>query len=172
MNILQFIEEQYPIKDRIKERLSDPYKRIMEMDDLPYDIVGPDENGNITKLVEIDDIRTISVVELVALDETDVKQLKDPDLEKVWKSYMSLINIKDYNVMITGTPNEFDTKEQFIEICNRAMGGLIKILHQKSKRQSGVDYLIAEIGNLLKIKRAMKNRGISKKQYVIVLVDI
>ena len=35
-----------------------------------------------------------------------------------------------------------------------------------------VDYLIAGIGNLLKINRAMKNRGIPKKQYVIVLVDI
>lgn len=64
-----------------------------------------------------------------------------------------------YNVMITGTPNEFDTKEQFIEICNRAMGGLIKILHQKSKRQSGVDYLIAEPGSTTKGKREAAIKG-------------
>lgn len=129
MNILQFIEEQYPIKDRIKERLSDPYKRIMEMDDLPYDIVGPDENGNITKLVEIDDIRTISVVELVALDETDVKQLKDPDLEKVWKSYMSLINIKDYNVI-----DIMECVKQYKSIANKRKEQLNVLSSQEDQK--------------------------------------
>lgn len=129
MNILQFIEEQYPIKDRIKERLSDPYKRIMEMDDLPFDIIGPDENGNITKLVEIDDIRTISVVELVALDEADVKQLKDPDLEKVWKSYMSLINIKDYNVI-----DIMECVKQYKSIANKRKEQLNVLSSQEDQK--------------------------------------
>lgn len=129
MNILQFIEEQYPIKDRIKERLSDPYKRIMEMDDLPFDIIGPDENGNITKLVEIDDIRTISVVELVALDEADVQQLKDPDLEKVWRSYMSLINIKDYNVI-----DIMECVKQYKSIANKRKEQLNVLSSQEDQK--------------------------------------
>lgn len=129
MNILQFIEEQYPIKDRIKERLSDPYKRIMEMDDLPFDVIGPDENGNITKLVEIDDIRTISVVELVALDEADVKQLKDPDLEKVWRSYMSLINIKDYNVI-----DMMECVKQYKSIANKRKEQLNVLSSQEDQK--------------------------------------
>lgn len=129
MNILQFIEEQYPIKDRIKERLSDPYKRIMEMDDLPFDVIGPDENGNITKLVEIDDIRTISVVELVALDEADVKQLKDPDLEKVWRSYMSLINIKDYNVI-----DIMECVKQYKSIANKRKEQLNVLSSQEDQK--------------------------------------
>lgn len=129
MNILQFIEEQYPIKDRIKERLSDPYKRIMEMDDLPFDVIGPDENGNITKLVEIDDIRTISVVELVALDEADVKQLKDSDLEKVWKSYMSLINIKDYNVI-----DIMECVKQYKSIANKRKEQLNVLSSQEDQK--------------------------------------
>ena len=52
MNILEFIETQYPIKDKIRLKLEDPYKRIEGSDNLPYDVIGPDENGVITKLIE------------------------------------------------------------------------------------------------------------------------
>ena len=101
----------------------------MEMDDLPFDVIGPDENGNITKLVEIDDIRTISVVELVALDEADVKQLKDPDLEKVWRSYMSLINIKDYNVI-----DIMECVKQYKSIANKRKEQLNVLSSQEDQK--------------------------------------
>lgn len=98
MNIIEFIETQYPIKDRVKARLEDPYARIANMDDLPYDVIGPDENGQITKLVEIDDERTISVMDLIGMSEDEVTKTNDEALIGVWKVYMSQIDLEDMNI--------------------------------------------------------------------------
>lgn len=99
MNILEFIETQYPIKDKVREKLEDPYKRIAEMDELPYDSIGPDETGRITKLVEIDDTRSVPVLELISYTEDDVKKMEDSAYYDAWKAYMSNIDINDINIV-------------------------------------------------------------------------
>ena len=73
MNILEFIETQYPIKERVLAKLENPYKRIEEMDDLPYDKIG------------------YSREELVAS--------KDEALLLVWEVYMSQIDLEDLNIV-------------------------------------------------------------------------
>lgn len=98
MNILEFIETQYPIKDTVKERLADPYTRIAQLDCLPYDIIGPDSEGHLTKLVEINDTRTISVMELIAYTREDIVKLNDLELLNVWEAYMEEVDIEDLNV--------------------------------------------------------------------------
>lgn len=97
MNILEFIEQYYPIMDRVKDKLSDPYKRIAEMDDLPYDKIGPDENGHVTKLVEVDETTYISVAELISYSEEDIKKMEDEALKNVWYAYMDNVDIMDLN---------------------------------------------------------------------------
>lgn len=97
MNILEFIETQYPIRDRIKDKLSDPYKRIEEMDDLPYDLIGMDEYGHMTKLVNVDDVTTIPVMELISYTEDEIKQSPNEALRAVWYAYMEQIDITDMN---------------------------------------------------------------------------
>lgn len=98
MNILQFIEEQYPIREKVFAKLEDPYTRIAQMDDLPYDLIGPDEAGHVTKLVEVDDGRYISVVELIGMTKEDIASSEDPALELVWDNYMSQIDLHDLNI--------------------------------------------------------------------------
>ncbi len=64
-------------------------------------------------------------------------------------------------VMITGTPIGYATKEAFIDEANSACGGFIKIIHQKTVRKSGVDYLIREPGSTTRTKvEAAKSAGI------------
>lgn len=99
MNILGFIEEHYPIKDRIRERLTDPRKRIAESDDLPYDVIGPDENGIITKLVEIDDNRFVSVDELIGYSREELLTAQDPALLEAYDAYMAQIDLTDLNIL-------------------------------------------------------------------------
>lgn len=99
MDILEFIETQYPIKDKVRAKLEDPYKRIENMDDLPCDKIGPDEYGNITKLVEVDDNRYISVIELISLTKDEVDKSDDLPLKTVWEAYMSQIDLQDLNIM-------------------------------------------------------------------------
>lgn len=99
MNILEFIETQYPIKDKVRLRLEDPYKRIENADDLPFDTIGPDDSGVITKLVEVEDNRYISVMELIGMDEKDVKATEDTALINVWQAYMSQIDLQDMNII-------------------------------------------------------------------------
>ena len=98
MNILEFIETHYPIKEKIRGRLEDPYARIANMDNLPYDKIGPDECGTITKLVEVDDNRYVSVMDLIAMSEDEVRESKDEALIIAYTNYMGLVDIEDMNI--------------------------------------------------------------------------
>lgn len=62
-------------------------------------------------------------------------------------------------IMITGTPNGFETKDTFINTLNEICKGKIVILHQKTKRQSGVDFLIREQGSTTRGKVEAAIRG-------------
>lgn len=99
MNIIEFIETSYPIKDKILARLQDPYKRIADSDDLPYDVIGPDDNGVVTKLVEVDENRFISVSDLIGFSRSEVVASKDVALLEVYDAYMSQIDLTDLNII-------------------------------------------------------------------------
>lgn len=99
MTILEFIEQQYPIKQRVQERLQDPYKRIADSDDLPYDIIGPDEFGNVTKLVEVDNDRFISVMELIGYTQEEIDKSDDAALTIAYEAYMSQVDFEDLNIL-------------------------------------------------------------------------
>lgn len=99
MTIIQFIEEQYPIKDKVKGRLEDPYKKIANADDLPYDVIGPDDNGVVTKLVEVEDNRYISVMDLISMTADEVNRTGDQALISVWGAYMEQIDLEDLNLL-------------------------------------------------------------------------
>ena len=62
-------------------------------------------------------------------------------------------------IMITGTPIGFQTKDHFINIVNNACNGKIVIIHQKTKKQSGVDFLIREPGSTTRGKVDAAKRG-------------
>jgi len=64
-------------------------------------------------------------------------------------------------IMITGTPIGYPTKEAFVDACNKACCGYIRIIHQKTVRQSGVHCLIREPGSTTRTKvEAAKKAGI------------
>lgn len=84
------------------------------------------------------------------------KQMIAEHAEEIRK-YSSLVNFEVpdiltnepkivHTIMITGTPNSFATKDDFIAKVNEACGGYIVTIHQKTKKQSGVDFLIREEG--------------------------
>lgn len=96
MFIQEFIKEYYPVEDRIQELNNDPYKMIANEDDLPYDYIGMDEYGVLTKLVKIDDTRRISVADILSM--TREECVNDPQLLEVYDIYMSQIDIEDVNI--------------------------------------------------------------------------
>ena len=98
MDIITFIEEQYPIRDKVASKLVDPYDRVANNDDLPYDVIGPDDAGHVTKLVEVDDNRFISVVDLISMSREDVVAMNDQPLQVVWENYMGQIDMQDMNI--------------------------------------------------------------------------
>lgn len=97
MNIIQFIIEEYPIEDRVRDKFSDPYKLIGESDQFPYDKIGPDEYGQVTKLVEIDDTQYVPVMDIISMTDGDAKKLGE-DFYEIWKEYMALLDVKAMNV--------------------------------------------------------------------------
>lgn len=99
MTILEFIEEQYPIKDRVEDKLSDPYRKILESDDFPYDKIGPDEFGVPTKLIEIEEGYYMPVLELISMTREDALALDDKYFFSVWEDYMKNIDIQAVNII-------------------------------------------------------------------------
>ena len=75
--------------------------------------------------------------------------------EREHKRVKSVIPI---TIMITGTPNGFATKEHFINACNDYCKGEYKIIHQATKKASGVQFLIREPGSTTrgKVEVALK----------------
>lgn len=96
MFIQDFIKEYYPVADRIQALNNDPYKMIASEDDLPYDYIGCDEYGVLTKLVRIDDTRRISVADILSM--TREECVGDPQLLDVYDIYMSQIDVQAVNI--------------------------------------------------------------------------
>lgn len=96
MYIQDFIREYYPVQDRIQALNNDPYKMIASEDDLPYDYIGCDEYGVLTKLVRVDDSRSISVADILSM--TREECIGDPQLLDVYDIYMSQIDVEAVNI--------------------------------------------------------------------------
>lgn len=77
--------------------------------------------------------------------------LKERDIPKK-KSNIPIV------IMITGTPIGFPTKTAFIDHCNKFLEGEFHVVHQETKRQTGVDFLIREQGSTTrgKVEAAIK----------------
>lgn len=97
MFITDFIAEKYPIQNKIKELMSDPYQVIANEDGLPYDVIGPDEDGHVTKLIRVnEENRMISVMDLLSLSEQELEG--DLELKNIHDIYMSQVTIEDINL--------------------------------------------------------------------------
>lgn len=76
-------------------------------------------------------------------------------------------------IMITGTPIGFSTKDDFINTVNEACAGKIKVIHQKTKRQTGVDCLIREPGSTTRGKVEAAEKGgipiLTSEQFLTVI---
>lgn len=82
-------------------------------------------------------------------------ELVNPYVERAFKQPKHIITI-----MITGTPNGFASKDDFINTINAALvSGNIVVVHQKTKRQTGVDFLIREPGSTTRGKVEAALRG-------------
>lgn len=94
MTMVEFIEQYYPIQDKIDAMNGDYAARIMEADGLPCDCVMMID-GRLQKAVEISSDNYVSVEELLSYTEEDVEKLADEDFKKVYKAYMSQVDVTD-----------------------------------------------------------------------------
>ena len=67
-------------------------------------------------------------------------------------------NVVPIVIMITGTPTGFANKQAFVDACNAFCKGEYRIIHQETKKQSGVNFLIREKGSTTrgKVEAALK----------------
>ena len=96
MTLREYIEEQYPIDKLIEKVVSDPYTRVMEADVLPYDKICMFD-GKLQKVVEISDDEVIPVVDLLSLEEQDLKGCS-PEFVDTYRAYMDNVVLEDVNV--------------------------------------------------------------------------
>lgn len=97
MTIIEYIQEKYPIHNRIKELCTNPFTTIANEDGLPYDEIGPDEEGHITKLVLVNtEGRKISVIDLITLTPEELEA--DLELKNVYDNYMMQVDLEEVNL--------------------------------------------------------------------------
>lgn len=91
-------------------------------------------------------------------------------LEEMPEDHIVSERTKYLTIMITGTPIGYASKEAFINRMNELCKGRVVTIHQATKRQSGVDYLIREPGSSTKGKVEAAKKGgipiITSKQYI------
>lgn len=77
-------------------------------------------------------------------------------LQRTRPKVRSAVNI---TIMITGTPIGYPTKSAFVNACNEFCEGEFRIIHQETKRQTGVDFLIQEPGSTTRGKVEAAKKG-------------
>ena len=96
MTLKDYIDEEFPINDLVRQYNSDPITRIMQADSLPFDkIVYID--GKLQKAVEISEDEYISVFDLISMEEAEAKTMP-AEFQEVYYAYMDNIEIKDVDV--------------------------------------------------------------------------
>lgn len=97
MNILEYIEEFYPIRDRVERLIKDPYTLVKESDDLPFDEIKYID-GKIQKVVECADGEYIPVFDLLLYDKEDVLKMQDSAFKEMYLAYIDQIDIKSVSI--------------------------------------------------------------------------
>lgn len=79
-------------------------------------------------------------------------------------------------IMITGTPIGFPTKEAFVAACNQVCAGYVKVIHQATPRQSGVDFLIREEGSTTRGKVSVALKAgipiVTSEQFLRIILEL
>ena len=121
MNLVEFIDEYYPIDEKIKQYEADPFKRIMDNDDLPYDDIRMYE-GKLQKVVYLSDDEVIPVFELLSYTAEDIKKLNNAELSSVYNAYMDNIDVTDMTIEeIMSAVQDYsrakENKERLLNAC-------------------------------------------------------
>lgn len=96
MTILEYIEEYYPIQERVDRLMRDPFTLVKESDDLPYDEI-MFYDGKVQKVVLYDD-EIIPVYDLLLYDPSDVDAMPDGAFKEMYKIYMEQVDIKTLSI--------------------------------------------------------------------------
>lgn len=121
MTINDFIDEYYPVDDKIKMYASNPYQKIMDNDDLPCDSIQM-VDGKLQKVVYLSDDEVIPVFDLLSYTLADIERINNPDLTTAYKAYMDNIDLTDMTIeSIMSAVKDFNTakesKERLLNKC-------------------------------------------------------
>lgn len=99
MNIKQFCEEFYPIKEKVRQIVQDPYLLVKECDSLPYDAIQV-VDGKLQKVVFLDDSQdnVVPVYDLLSYSKEDMEKESDSPFKDMYNIYMSQIDMKSISI--------------------------------------------------------------------------
>ena len=98
MTLYDYIQNNCP-EYLVANKASNVIEEIMKADFLPYDKIGTDADGQLCKLVEVDDDRDISVHELIGYTREEIVRSGDLALLNCYDIYMMQVSVEDVNVM-------------------------------------------------------------------------
>lgn len=91
ITIKEFIEDNYDVRDRIRELKRDPIAELLSEDMFPYDFIGydPIDKENIKMLYYDNCEKEIPVLELLSYVREDIVKMGDVELLKLYDVYIS-----------------------------------------------------------------------------------
>ncbi len=94
MKMRDYIDQFYPIREKVEQKVKNPVQRVLEADDLPYDEVLP-VNGVLQKVVYINNSDYVAVVELLSYSKQDIETMPaNDDLRVTWEAYMENVDVQ------------------------------------------------------------------------------
>ena len=97
MKLREYIDQYYPIREKVMQRLKDPVQRVMEMDDLPCDDVRV-VDGQLQKVIYINDEEFVPIVDILSYTREDIDKMADCDFKSAWLVYMENVHVEDISI--------------------------------------------------------------------------
>ena len=103
MKLGEYVRTVYPIKEVVNHILSNPAKRAIDRDNLPFDSL-KEINGVLIKHAVYGD-ESMPVEDLVLMTKNEVIDTGNVDLLRTWNRYQEMVVVKDVE-MYNGTTCE------------------------------------------------------------------
>lgn len=97
MKLREYINEYYPIRDKVLRKLKNPVQRVMEMDDLPCDEVRA-VDGQLQKVIYINDEEYVPVIDILSYTREDIEKMPSCDFKNAWLAYMENVCTEDVSL--------------------------------------------------------------------------
>ncbi len=99
MNLKEFIEIKYDIRNRISDKKRNPLEDFINNDIFPYDFIEVQDGAPVKMLYYADGKKEIAVLDLLSYKKEDLLKHNDLDLRELYENYTKCIEFEQLDLL-------------------------------------------------------------------------